>query len=61
MDAAQGTLQEPLHEDLVERDHILRCLFLTILRGYFIANNSSIVPFSLVGVVRKVDLIRDYD
>lgn len=60
-DAIEGILYEPFLDDLVERDRLLRRLFLTIMRGYFLANNSSTVHFSIVGDLRDVDRIRDYD
>lgn len=45
----------------MERDRILRRLFLTIMRGFFLANNSSTISFSLVGALRDVERIGDYD
>lgn len=60
-DAIRGILSKLFPNDLVERDRLLHCLFLIIMRGYFLANNSFTVHFSIVGDLRDVDRIRDYD
>lgn len=41
----QGVLAQLFHIDVRARDHLLRYLFLIILRGYFLGNNSSTVHF----------------
>lgn len=54
-------MSEPFPDDMVERDRLLRRLFLTIMRGCFLANNSSTIHFSIVKALREVDRIEDYD
>lgn len=61
VNAIEGALFEPFPVDIRARDRLLWCMFLIILRGYFLGNNSSIVHFSFIGALRDVDRIGDYD
>lgn len=60
-DALKGIWFELFPDDLVERDQLLQRLFLTIMRDYFLANNSSTVLFSIMEALRDVDRIGYYD
>ena len=61
VDAVSGLLSEPMPDDVRIRNRILRRLFLIIIRGCFIADNSSTVSFALVSATRDVDRIGEYD
>lgn len=60
-EAVQGILSEPFPEDVRVRDRLLHRLFLIILRGCLLGNNSSTIYFSIVGALRDVDRTVDYD
>lgn len=61
VNAIQGALSQLFLADIRARNRLLRCLFLIILKGCFLGNNSSTINFSIIGVLRDMTSIRDYD
>lgn len=54
-------LAQPFLADSRARDRLLRRMFLIILKDYFFGNNSFTIYFSIVGALKEVDRIGDYD
>lgn len=61
VEAIQGALSQSFLADIRARDRLLRYLFLIILKGYFLGNNSSTIHFSIVGALKDVSSIIDYN
>lgn len=61
IDVVREVLSEPFPDDMRVRDQLLRFFFLTIMRGCFLENISFTIHFSIIGALRDVDRIGDYN
>lgn len=61
VEVVAGILSQPFPKDIQERDQLLWRLFLVIMRGFYLGNNSSTIHYIIVKALKYVDQIGTYD
>lgn len=61
VEVVTSILSQSFPKDIREHDQLLRRLFLVIVRGFYLGNNSSTIHYIIVKALRDVDHIGTYD